>query len=197
MPIEVFPEMELAAQIESGEILSSISALEKKGASLVLVKATLSSWDRIQSTLCSLRAANVAPLLTIIRDETELSSKQIEYVFTMLRDWDQLSVHNFLQLCRESVPADYIKRLETEAKIELKWFQEWLVASSDSRIHHYPGLPWRAYVRKVVGENFNFALAFTALAQAKNEPDLCALLDHFLEQKKKVICIFPKKWGNA
>ena len=91
--------------------------------------------------------------------------------------------------------------MQTEAKIELKWFREWLMAASDSRIHKYPGMPWRSFIRKVVGENYTFACTFLELVASTATPEnreyLQLLMKGFLESKKKFICTFPKRWGKT
>jgi hypothetical protein len=160
-------------------------------------------WSRIKRGLCDLRAAGRSAVLLLKRTDAFLEDDDVLSIFAFLRDWDQFLLHNFLELCEDWVPNTYQPLLQTEAKLELKWFQEWLTASSDTRIHKYPGLPWRSYVRKVVGENYQFATIFLELtANAATPENIQAVQKHFtefFEGKKKVLCMFPKHWsrGNA
>ncbi len=94
------------------------------------------------------------------------------------------------------------KHFEIEVKIELKWFREWLVANQDSRISRYPGLPWRSYMRKVIGENFDFAQTLLNVGanlppeMRKEDLTIENLVLAYLKSRKKAICFFPKKWGR-
>src|SRR5690606_9168858 len=116
-----------------------------------------------------------------------------------LRDWDQLFVENFLAVCEAWVPQEFQQALRTEAKIELKWAKEWMTAASDQRIHKYPGLPWRSFLRKIMAENYDFAMKFLELTAAaatdENVKKMVAHIQGFLEAKKKVVCVFPKRWN--
>lgn len=199
MSIESMPEINVDNLQELSDGAGSFSAGEKGDKLLVNVTGSVQSWEKIKDTLCDLRAANLSPVLHI-KGGIPLDDDEIMFLFAFMRDWDQLFLHNFLELCGEWVPKEFQPILITESKIEMKWISEWLTANSDQRIYKYPSLPWRSFIRKIIGENYNFAVAFLALAAAPaTEENVKAMHEHiksFLEIKKKVVCVFPKKWGK-
>jgi hypothetical protein len=201
MSIEPIPEINLDALTEEAQILSEVSELEEKNPPLVTFISSPDRWDHIKRVLLSMRASNISAVLLLKRTDFVLEDDEIQSIFAFLRDFDQLLLHNFLELCDAWLPKEFLARFQNEAKIELKWFREWQMAVSDSRIHKYPGLPWRSFVRKIVGENYRFAMEFLRLiAQAntlENMEAMDVLLKGFLESKKKVICVFPKRWGKS
>lgn len=200
MSIEPIPELNLDQLPTNSAWLEEISALEKRNSPLVTLVSSPDRWDTIQEFLLALRSSNVSAVLLLQRGDFMMEDEEAIIIFTFLRDWDQLLLHNFLEICEGWVPQEYQAKLRTEAKIELKWFQEWLMAASDIRIHKYPGLPWRSFVRKIVGENFAFATEFIRLNSLPSTPEnrvaLDRLIRNFLEAKKKVVCVFPKRWGK-
>ncbi|NBX67679.1 MAG: hypothetical protein EBR01_01800 [Proteobacteria bacterium] len=199
MSIESMPEINVDNLQGLSEAIGSFSSGEKGDKLLVNVTGSVQSWEKIKDTLCDLRAANLSPVLHI-KGGIPLDDDEIIFLFSFMRDWDQLFLHNFLELCGEWVPKEFQSVLMSESKIEMKWISEWLTANSDQRIYKYPSLPWRSFIRKIIGENFNFAVAFLALAAAPaTEDNVKAMHEHikaFLEIKKKVVCVFPKKWGK-
>ena len=198
MPIEVAPELDLDAFPGEEALLAEVSNLEKQLVSVVTLTSSLWNWDKIKGLLLALRAANIAPVLLLRRGDDSLEDDELAVVLEFLRVNDQFLLHNFLELCGEWVPQNALPLLQNEAKIELKWFKEWSVAVSDP---NYPGLPWRRFIRKINGENYAFVIRFLELIQApssaENNERLKAHLKAFLEEKKKVVNIFPKRFNRS
>jgi hypothetical protein len=186
---------------ETENLLQYLTAAEKSQTPVVTLTGSLESFERIKTFLFASRAANVSALFLLKKPENFLEDEEIHYLFEFLRDWDQLYVANFLAVCAEWVPQEFQEPLKTEAKIELKWAKEWLTASTDQRISKYPSLPWRSFIRKVNSENFAFAIRFMELAAAPaTDENVALMIEHmknFLEAKKKVLCVFPKRWNKA
>lgn len=201
MSIEGIPEINLDTLKEGSDLVQEVSGVEGKDESLVSLTASLEHFERVITSLMALRAANVSAILYLKKPELALDDDELQRLFQYLKNWDQLFLHNFLELCGDWVPENFQNALRNEAKIELKWAKEWLTASADQRIHKYPGLPWRSFVRKIIGENFQFATKFLELTAAPGTPENLELMNQhlktFLETKKKVVCIFPKKWGKT
>ncbi len=200
MNIEPAPRLELDNFVGEDVLLSQVRSYEGKPIPLVTLVASVESLSRVRTTLLELRSLNISALLLLTPASVPFTDDELEVVFTFLRDWDQLILNNFLELCRDRIPAAYLSLLQTEAKIELKWFQEWQIATSDTRIHKYPTLPWRSYIRKIVRENYKFATTFLPLVEPEvlqaNAAETQSVIQAFLEAKKKVVCIFPKRWGK-
>lgn len=200
MSTEALPEVNLDI-LESNSLLRDISTLEKKQQPLVSVQVSLQNLERAQSILCVLRAANISALITLKRGDVFLEDEEIQEVFHFLHEWDQLTLQNFLEICENWVPQPFIEPLRTESKVELKWFKEWLSAVSDPQIHRYPGLPWRSFVRKVNAENYSFAVQFLELIARPATPENVQAVQEHLSQmltaKRKVLCIFPKRWNRT
>ncbi len=199
MSIDSMPEINVDGTQNFSEVLQSVSQKEQAGSVLINVTGSVQSWEKIKDTLCSLRAVNVSPILHI-KGGIQLDDDEIIFLFSFMRDWDQLFLHNFLEICGEWVPKEFQNILQNESKIEMKWISEWLTANGDQRIYKYPSLPWRSFIRKIIGENYNFAMVFLMLAAAPATDDnVKAMHEHikaFLETKKKVVCVFPKRWGK-
>jgi len=200
MSIETaIPEIDIDA-LEGAALLSRLQDLEKQAYPLVTLTSSVNDWEKIRSSLLALRSSGMSAMLLLRRSQELLEDDEIQVIFTYLRDWDQLLLHNVLEICEGWIPAAYLPRLQIEAKLELKWFKEWWMAMSDPRIHKYPGLPWRRFVRKVVGENFDFAIRFLYLvalpATPENIDEVRVHFETFFEAKKKVLSIFPKKWSK-
>jgi hypothetical protein len=199
MSIESMPEINVDQSQQLGETVQSFSQPGREVPLLVNVTGSVQSWEKIKDLLCDLRAVNISPILHI-KGGVPLDDDEIVFLFSFLRDWDQLFLHNFLEICGEWVPKEFQTVLQNESKIEMKWISEWLTANGDQRIYKYPSLPWRSFIRKIIGENYQFALVFLMMAAAPaTDENVKAMHDHiraFLEAKKKVICVFPKKWGK-
>lgn len=161
MSIEPIPEVNLDAVQEASHWLREVSSFEEQKLSLVTLVSSPDRWDIISTVLCALRASNISATLLLKRSDFVVEDEEVQLIFSFLRDWDQLLLYNFLELCEGWVPQEYQAALQLEAKIELKWFREWLMAASDSRIHKYPGMPWRSFVRKVSGEKLHFRPHFS------------------------------------
>ncbi len=198
MSIEPTPDVDL--DVLGERLALHLSTIEKQNVSVVHVTASISNWDRIKETLLQLRSANISPILHLRRGESLLEDEEIIYLFTFLRQWDQFLLVNFMEICGEWIPPEYQEKFRFEAKTELKWFKEWATAASDPRIHKYPGLPWRSFMRKINTENFQFATKFLELVAAPSTDEARSQLQReikaFLENKKKVVCVFPKNWNR-
>ena len=186
----------------TADLERSLQLIENRAQSIVYLESDLNHFDRIRTSLLILRAQGISPVLLLTKSEPPLNTAELESVIPFLRDWDQLFIYNILVLFDGWLPEKFQKHFEMEMKIELKWFREWLVASQDSRISRYPGLPWRSYMRKVIGENFDFAQTLLQIGSniepEKRKEDLTIenLVLAYLKSRKKAICFFPKKWGR-
>jgi len=188
--------------LTSEALSKQLAKCETSGQAVVYLEADLTEFERVRSSLCLLRASNLSPILLLKPLDPPPTVAELEAVIPYLRDWDQLFLFNILVLFQGWLPPSFAKELELEAKIELKWFREWLVANQDARLSRYPGLPWRSYIRKVIGENYDFTLMLLRVGQPdesgqRDEMTLGNLLRSFLKSRKKAICFFPKKWGRS
>jgi hypothetical protein len=201
MSTEPAPRLELDQFLGEEAILARVKAFEGKEIPLVTLVASVESLVRVLTTLLALRGQNISALLLLTPASIPLNDDELDVVFAFLRDWDQLILQNFLSVCSDRLPPQVLNILRNESKIELKWFQEWQTAASDSRINKYPTLPWRSFIRKIVRENYKFVSAFLPLVKPETieteGPKAAQLLKDFLDVKKKVVCVFPKKWGKA
>ena len=199
MSIEGIPELDLDLR-DPSSILQDVSKFESEHLPLVTLSSAIDNWEMARNVLCSLRASNISAVLLLRHADEPLEDEEILAFFTFLLEWDQLLLHNILEICDGWIPHVFLARLKEEAKIELKWFREWWVAATDARIHKYPPLPWRSFVRKITSENFNFAKKFVELVSLPATPEhLNRVQNHFnqfLEAKKRVLCLFPKKWSR-
>lgn len=186
----------------TADLERSIALMESRPEAIVYLESDLEHFDRIRTSLCLLRAQNVSAVLLLTKSEPPLNNNELESVLPFLRDWDQLFLYNIMVLFDGWIADKFKKHIDTEIKIELKWFREWLVANQDSRISRYPGLPWRSYMRKVIGENFDFAQTLLTVGghlppeQRKEDLTIENLVLAYLKSRKKAICFFPKKWGR-
>jgi hypothetical protein len=193
MSIDPTPDLDLDALREKA-LARQLLSLEKKKQMLATLVASADKAPQMKAVLCSVRASGISPLLLIRKPVSPLSKDAVLELFGFLREWDQLLLRNLLEVASDSLPAVYHPLLFQEAKTELKWFQEWQTAVSDPRLHRYPGLPWRSFLRKVNAENYEFAQNILRDDTAENR--LESLVEAFLRGKKKTICIFPKNWGR-
>lgn len=177
--------------LKPSALKKQIAQLEKKKASLITLGTSALDWEEVQGTLCSIRASGLSVLLLVEPASHDRSPEETLLLLSNLRSWDQLLLRNLLQVASHQIEAKFLPFLQQEAKIEMKWFQEWQTALTDPRIHRYPGLPWRSFLRKVNAENFAFA---KALLEGRGSDD--SLLESFLKSKRKTICIFPKNWSH-
>ncbi len=200
MSIETQSEIDLDQRDES-TIPKDVSKIEKAGLPVVTLTSRADNWEKIRQALVSLRSVNVSAVLLLKHEEEILEDEEISVILGFLKDWDQLLLQNLLELCEHCIPSVFIPHLQTEAKNELKWFREWLTALGDSRIHKYPGLPWRSFVRKIVKENYEFGMKLLDLialpATPENIQQVQSHFNTFIENKRKVVCTFPKNWGKT
>ncbi len=193
MSIEINPDLDLDSLLPE-HIAKQLLQFEERKATLVTVAASIEKLEAIRQAFCSLRASGISSLLLLRKVDIPLTTEEVLAIFAFLRDWDQLLLRNLLEIASDKIPAGFLPHLVAEAKTEFKWFQEWQTAVSDPRIHRYPGLPWRSFLRKVNAENFAFAQAI--LRDDSGHEVLDATVKSFLIGKKKTICIFPKNWGK-
>ncbi|MCB0403671.1 MAG: hypothetical protein KDD51_02725 [Bdellovibrionales bacterium] len=171
------------------ELLAEVSVLESESLPILYLRVAFESLGRVRRMMLALRAANIAPLM-LIEKPLELPDREIvRDAVTKLRDWDQLLLQNLFRMSATWIPENFHAALENEARVELKWFKEWVGASQDPRLAH-SGLPWRQFIRKTVAENFAFGCAVLE-ADAMVAPEV---VEAFLNQKKQAVCIFPKRW---
>ncbi len=193
MSTETTPDLDLDS-LRNQALDRQLASLEKKQQTLATLAASVDNIDRAKETLCALRAAGISPLLLLRKPSEPLNKESLLAIFGFLRDWDQLLLRNLLELGEHYVPSKYLPLLHPEARTEMKWFQEWQTAVADPRIHRYPGLPWRSFLRKVNAENYAFVQ--NVLRDDTGADRLDSLVEEFLKGKKKTICIFPKNWGK-
>jgi hypothetical protein len=193
MSIEVNADLDIDRPLPGG-LRGQLDSLEKRNAMLATVAASVENLETLKETLCGLRASGISPMVLLKPVETPLTTDEILAVFAFLRDWDQLLLRNVLEVASARIDPKYVPSLIQEAKIEFKWFQEWQTAVADPRIHRYPGLPWRSFLRKVNAENFEFSQLLLRDDSTGDTLDLA--VKAFLVGKKKTICVFPKNWGK-
>ena len=183
------------------DLFERLSLFEAQKCNVVFLTAGVDDFSRVASVLSTLRAANVGCLLFLKRSQNILDEQELLLLIERLGIWDQLSLHNILELCEGWFPAEFAANFAAEAKLELKWLREWLLGSFDSRIHKYPGLPWRSYLRKVMAENHSFVKKFLEVSSMPSSQEsqqiLAEHLKAFLESKKKVLCTYPKRWRDS
>ena len=195
MSTEPLPEIDL----DTTEVAAITDSQQPKDpSSLLLLNGSVENIERIARALLNLRSENRSALLLLRKPDFPLEDDEVRALFQVLRDTDQLTLQNILSLCEDWIPRAFTATLQNEAKIEMKWFREWLTALNDSRIHKYPTVPWRSFIRKIISENYAFATKFLELvALPANPENLGAVQNHFnqfFEAKKKVVCLFPKRW---
>lgn len=178
-----------------------LNQLEESDGHFAEVHCEVEKLSELGSVLCAFRARNVSVLLHLDKNYEAEDDVQAASAIACLHEWDQLSLQSVLILCRRLIPESALKMLEAESKIEQMWMREWFTASENPQIGKIPGLPWRRFIRKVVFENFEFADGLFQI-QLSDEPEevrhqkLKEHLIHFLQNKKKVVSIFPKKWSK-
>jgi len=178
------------------DLLAEVSEIEKEERSLIKIEARPEQWDRVKKLLLSLRASNISAMVLLKRSPS-IKMQEIVSWIEFLRDWDQLFVHNIIELLGSKLSEKLNIELRKEVPIELKWFREWFIASTNTDINKYPGLPWRSYIRKIIGENYQFASELARrISQGATFADIDDLGRQFLADRKQVLCIFPKKWGK-
>ena len=202
MNIETLPELKIDLNDIQGEddLLFELEAFDKKQLHVVYLIAAKEELEQVKSALCTLRAHNKSGIVMVKREDLPVDVKELAYIIRSLRDQDQLLLHNIMQLIEMLLPESHHQTLRTEAPNELKWFREWLMASHDPRIHKYPGLPWRSYVRKVNQENFHFSASLVEILSSRlgdADDRLGPVIRDFLEKKKQALCLFPKRWNRA
>lgn len=195
MPIEVLPpnlsSLSLDSFEEDTDLLAQAELLYEGNPSVVFLQSDLIHADRMKRVLLALRAADI-PTILLVRSREPLVMSAAFQQLEFLKQWDQCSLINVMQICQNAIPERFSSVLTAEAKIELKWLQEWWSASQGPRMARYPGLPWRSFIRKINSENFQFARELIS----EGDSDLDERMKTFLTNKKKVVCVFPKRWGK-
>lgn len=196
------PRSEAGADIDLDTIpdvewLPTLIELENRGPRLVTLTCSPVHVDRAKQALLGLRAEGVPSVLLLNARQSLLDDEEMAVLFTFLHDWDQLLLRNILELCLDWIPKEFQVALQQEARTELKWFQEWQLAANDPRVHKYPGMPWRSFIRRINAENRAFAGEFLRLIALPSTPEnqqaLGKTLQEFLTTKKKVVSVFPKR----
>lgn len=198
MSIEPFAESALTLDggIDSERLKVEIARLEAASPSLVSLNAAMEALVPLGEALCMLRAANLPAVVSVRPIDRSPSKVELASAIQFLRDWDQLSLENILSLASAWIPPKYLEELRQEAKVESKWIREWLRAAHDQRLSKLPGLPWRSFLRKTVGENYLFADALLEREPMGEggEHEMEFLFRVFLDRKKKAVNVFPKRW---
>jgi hypothetical protein len=172
----------------SKELIAQSKKWAKEDLKVIPLSTSVRAWKETRAALLELRALGYSALVHL--KEGEENSESFE-VLEELCAWDQLSLRNVLVLMRKKIPESFFESLRLEAKIEEKWFSEWNQALQDPRLHKYPGLPWRRFIRKANRENLDFAKKIEAVSGGDCEN----AVTEFLLLKKKAVNIFPKKWS--
>ncbi len=197
MMVNSFPHEIDLDELQLTDILLEINK-ENASPPVVFISLSVENWEAINSSLCVLRANNLASIIFLKEPNQALNCDELSFAFTSLKKLDQLTIHNFLTLSKPFIPPFFISNIEQEAKLEKKWLTEWLLADTDTRICYYPALPWRSYIRKTINENYKFAMEFLKLIVIDDQNKLKELFLQFLEEKKKkVLCVFPKNWFSS
>lgn len=197
---------EIRENVSLGPVYAKIEALTGLDYSpLITIEGSVAAWDECALVLSRMRAAGLPVLLKLKKGDWTCELEELNYLFRAMRGKDQLTLSNTLELfggiLNQETRDQTRDQLEVESRIELKSFQEWIVATCDPRLHKYPVLPWRSFIRKVIEENFEFAngaldILYMYGDDAEQSPELKNLIANFLESKKKVLCLFPKKWSR-
>jgi hypothetical protein len=168
--------------------------IENSPQQVELLDVSIANMGNVFEELCEYRAKNSPVILSLKPAENTPLDEAIE-VAIQLRDWDQLTLQNILALFGNKFSPEALSVLQKESRIEQKCFTEWLMASHDSRINKYPQLPYRSFIRKIIKENFSFILNCLQIWDSENSgEEMKKVLRDFIETKKKVVTIFPKKW---
>jgi hypothetical protein len=150
------------------------------------------SW--MDEFFCALRAEGQAFVFSLLGVEPSWQEDEAIAVARSLARVEQLSLRNLLWLGMGFFPEPLEKVLRMEAVLELKCFEEWHRALGETSWQKYPYLPWRRFLRKVNEENLEF---FEKFLRSADEKEQQALAVNFLNEKKKVVTIFPKKWDKT
>lgn len=177
--------------------LPKLIELERGGPRLLTLVCSPTHLERAKQALLGLRAEGVPAMLVLDAKNTLLQDEELGRLFEFLNDWDQLTLRNILELCLDWIPREFHTPLQTEARTEFKWVQEWQLAANDPRVHKYPGLPWRSFLRRINHENYVFSTEFLMLIALPSTPEnkdaLETHLKRFLHEKKKAVCIYPRR----
>ncbi len=168
---------------------------KNKANPLIFVPLASDPVDQVTSALCALRSHGLMALVQLAPQTGEPPlGQRFADLFSLLRYWDTLSLANVLVLLDPLSEGSQLVRhapaLAQEAKSELQWLRQWIMALNDKRFCLYPQLPYRSYVRKVVRENALFVAALLQNLDSREFWD--AIITDFLKEKKKVVCRFPK-----
>lgn len=195
-------------EITEDALKNQLALPQYDGQPVVEIFSPVSEWGRLRVALLILRASNKAPFIIIEPSKDEVTPELALELVCFLKNSDQLFLQNIMSICGHWIPEEFKKDFELESKIELKWFWEWYTANFDSnRLARYPGLPWLAFIRKLVLENYSFAEKLIAEANVSEESthldqdlvhgvEFRNFLRSFLKARKKTVALFPKKWSR-
>ncbi len=161
---------------------------------------SVENWERLKTLMLELRSENVAVILLLkkrVETDAPVPEAVLTDIFTHLRMWDQFTLHNLLELCGAWFTPRVLSPLTAEARIEMKWFEEWSTAATDTRLHKYPTLPWRRFIRKATTENYAFftkLLAEWGSGDPDEEKKVESVVAEFLREKRKAVNIAPKRF---
>jgi len=200
MSTERNPVIDLDRLAEEGRLFEVAETPDAPPA-LLRLQFTLGQWERVKRLMPRLRAENISVVLMLKRGDAEIGEEQLTEIFAQLRLWDQFTLHNLLELCGGWFTPRVLTPLQQEAKIELMWFEQWSTASTDSRLHKYPTLPWRRFIRKATTENYQFftkVLEQWGNGELDEEKKVEGVVAAFLTEKRKAVNIAPKRFkGKA
>ncbi len=197
MSIDRHPVVDLDHLVDEATLFGAAVLAPDAPPALLRLAFTLAQWDRVKTLMPRLRSENVAVILLLKKGEADIAEERLTEVFAHLRLWDQFTLTNLLELCGGWFTPRLLGPLQQEAKIELKWFEEWSTASTDSRLHKYPTLPWRRFIRKATTENYQF---FTKVLEqwgngdSDEEKKVESVVAEFLREKRKAVNIAPKRF---
>lgn len=198
MSTEPTAHFDLESLADDGAVLAALSSTEADDRPLIRLVGGVGQWERIKQLMPQLRSANVAVCLSF-KKGGEVSEETLTEIFAHLRLWDQFTLHNLLELSGQWLAPQFLKALSQEARFETKWFEEWSTAAADTRLHKYPNLPWRRFIRKANHENYQF---FTTLLEEwgkgtdDEEARVGAVVAAFLKEKRKAVNIAPKRFNK-
>src|SRR4051812_40327147 len=73
---------------------------------LVTLSCSPAGLERAREALLALRGRGAPAMLLLAAKNTLLDDEELGVLFATLREWDQLSLRNFLELCQDWIPAE-------------------------------------------------------------------------------------------
>ncbi len=185
--------------IADSALLPAMEAGEDGNRALVRLSGSVAVWDRLKILMPQLRASGVAVVLSLKKGTAEISEERLTEIFSCLKLWDQFTLQNLLELSGHWLLPQFFTPLQQESRLEMKWFEEWSTAAADTRLHKYPNLPWRRFIRKANDENYHFftkLLTEWGVGSDDEEVRVGSVVAEFLKEKRKAVNIFPKRFNK-